>query len=38
MQMGLAQKVLEPYRSFRITDNGKLFMNLVKIDGNSKSH
>jgi len=38
MQMDLAEKVLEPYRSFRITENGKLFMNLVKNNGNSNSH
>jgi len=38
MQMGLAEKVLEPYRSFRITENGMLFMNLVKNNGNSNSH
>ncbi len=38
MQMGLAEKAQEPYRSFRITANGKLFMNLVKFNGNSNSH
>jgi len=38
MQMDLAERVLEPYRSFRITENGKLFMNLVKNNGNSNSH
>ncbi len=38
MQMDLAEKVLEPHRSFRITENGKLFMNLVKNNGNSNSH
>lgn len=38
MQMGLAEKGQEPYRSFRITANGKLFMNLVKFNGNSNSH
>jgi len=38
MQMGLAEKVEKPHRSFRITENGKLFMNLVKVNGNSNSH
>jgi len=37
MQMGLAEKEEEPHRSFRITENGKLFMNLVKFNGNSNS-
>lgn len=38
MQMGLAEKAEKPHRSFRITANGKLFMNLVNINGNSDSH
>ena len=38
MQMGLAEKVQKPHRSFIITENGKLFMNLVKVNGNYNSH
>jgi len=38
IDMGLAQKRQEPFRSFTITDNGKLFMDLVKGNGRSDSH
>jgi len=31
--MGLIQENQHPYRSFGITDNGKIFMNLVKGKG-----
>ena len=35
--MGLAEKHQEPFRSFTITTNGKLFMDLVKGNGHSDS-
>jgi len=34
MDRGLAEKRKEPYRCYSITDNGKLFMQLVKVNGN----
>ena len=37
IDMGLAEKRQEPFRSFRITSNGKLFMDLVKGNGHSDS-
>jgi len=37
MEMGLAEKRQEPFRSYTITDNGKLFMDLVKGNGHSDS-
>jgi len=33
MDRGLAEKRKEPYRCYSITDNGKLFMQLVKVNG-----
>jgi predicted transcriptional regulator len=33
IDMGLAEKRKEPFRSYTITDNGKLFRNLVKGNG-----
>ena len=33
MDRGLAEKRKEPYRCYSITDNGKLFMRLVKVNG-----
>ena len=30
MDMGLASKVTQPHRAFTITDNGKVFMNIIK--------
>jgi len=38
IDMGLAEKHQEPFRSFTITTNGKLFMDLVKGNGSSDSH
>jgi len=35
--MGFAEEKLKPFRSFQITENGKLFMNLVTRNGNSDS-
>ena len=37
MDMGLAEKRNLPFRSFTITSNGKLFMDLVKRNGNHDS-
>ncbi len=37
MDMGLAEKRKMPFRSFTITSNGKLFMDLVKRNGNHDS-
>jgi len=37
MDMGLAEKRKLPFRSFTITSNGKLFMDLVKRNGNHDS-
>jgi len=37
IDMGLAEKRQEPFRSFTITTNGKLFMNLIKGNGHSDS-
>jgi len=37
MSMGFAEEKLKPFRSFQITENGKLFMNLVTRNGNSDS-
>ena len=36
-EMGFAEENTEPYRSFKITENGKLFMGLVARNGNSGS-
>ena len=33
IEMGLAEKKKEPFRSYTITDNGKLFRTLVKGNG-----
>lgn len=33
IEMGLAEKKKEPFRSYTITDNGKLFRSLVKGNG-----
>ncbi len=33
IEMGLAEKKKIPYRAYNITDNGKLFMNLVNRNG-----
>ena len=35
--MGFAMENDKPFRSFKITDNGKLFMDLVTRNGNSES-
>ena len=35
IDMGLAEKKKEPFRSYTITDNGKLFRNLVKGTNNN---
>jgi hypothetical protein len=35
--MGFAEEKAVPYRSFKITENGKLFMELVSRNGNSGS-
>ncbi len=37
MDMGLAEKRKLPFRSFTITSNGKLFMDLVRRNGNHDS-
>ncbi len=37
MDMGLAEKRKMPFRSFTITSNGKLFMDLVRRNGNHDS-
>ena len=37
IEMGLAEKKQIPFRSFTITSNGKLFMNLVKGNGHNDS-
>jgi len=37
IEMGLAEKRQSPYRSFTITNNGKLFMDLIKGNGHSDS-
>jgi len=37
MGMGLAEKRQLPYRSFTITSNGKLFMDLVRGNGKHNS-
>ncbi len=37
MGMGLAKKVTIPHRAFRITDNGKIFMNIVRGNGHNDS-
>ena len=34
MEMGLASKITQPHRAFTITDNGKMFMNLIR--GNNR--
>ena len=36
IDMGLAEKRKEPFRSYTITDNGKLFRNLVKGNGHDE--
>ena len=35
IDMGLAEKKKEPFRSYTITDNGKLFRTLVKGNGHT---
>ena len=37
MQMGFAEENTKPYRSFKITEDGKLFMKLISRNGNSDS-
>ena len=37
IDMGLAEKRQSPFRSFTITTNGKLFMDLVKGNGHNDS-
>ncbi len=37
IEMGLAEKQQEPFRSYSITNNGKLFMDLVKGNGHGDS-
>ncbi len=37
MQMGFAEENTKPYRSFHITEDGKLFMKLISRNGNSDS-
>ena len=37
IEMGLAEKKQSPFRSYNITDNGKLFMELVKGNGHGDS-
>ncbi len=37
IEMGLAEKHQEPFRSYTITNNGKLFMDLVKGNGHGGS-
>ena len=37
MDRGLAEKRKEPYRCYSITDNGKLFRELVRRNGNSSA-
>ena len=37
MEMGFAEKIREPHRAYGITDNGKLFMDLVKGNGHNGS-
>ena len=36
MEMGLAAKISQPHRAFTITDNGKVFMNIVKGNGHDE--
>jgi predicted transcriptional regulator len=36
-EMGFAEEKTQPYRSFKITENGKLFMELVSRNGGSDS-
>ena len=36
-EMGFAEEKEVPFRSFKITENGKLFMELVSRNGNSDS-
>ena len=37
MRMGFAEERTEPYRSYQITEDGKLFMNLISRNGHSDS-
>ncbi len=37
MQMGFAEERTSPYRSYQITEDGKLFMNLISRNGHSDS-
>ena len=37
MDRGLAEKRRDPYRCYTITDNGKLFMKLVKRNGHGSA-
>ena len=36
-ELGLAEERSSPFRSFMITDNGKIFKNLISNGGNSES-
>lgn len=37
IEMGLAEEKKSPFRSYTITGNGKLFMNLVKVNVHNES-
>ena len=37
IEMGLAEKTIQPHRAYGITTNGKLFMDLVKGNGRNGS-
>ena len=37
IEMGLAEKTIQPHRAYGITTNGKLFMDLVKGNGHNGS-
>lgn len=35
MEMGFAERIDKPYRFFKITENGKIFKDLVNRNGNN---
>ena len=37
-ELGFAQEIKEPFRCYKITENGKIFKGLVTKDGTSDSH
>jgi len=37
-ELGLAEERSQPFRSFMITENGKIFKNLIMRNGNSEPH